>query len=287
MALAPASVVLVGLLFGQSSEAVKPVVPVGPPPPDTPSSLLAPVRPPEPEPTRELVLRPANDGSGDLLYDGGNFRARVARDGTVKFDDKRVKDLTPLPWLPQPVRYGVPSLQSSVVMALKGQPPPPAPPRDTSGPPPETTQLIPDITRYRPDTRDDCRRCSLDYQQPALVSALGRFDLTDELTRMSGQDPYRVEKARFLAATRDARITMAAGMHAANIRQAMADLPARLEAIACDPWLSTTEKRGILMALRDEMNASAEGRAAAAQVSEALTRFDSSDGDVAQCPSRR
>jgi hypothetical protein len=284
MALAPASVVLVGLLFGQSSEAVKPIVPVGTPPPDTPSSLLAPVGAPEPEPAREIVLQPTKDGSGDLMYDGSNFRARVARDGSVKFDDKRVTGLTPLPWMPQPVRYGVPSLQSSLVMALRGQPPPPAPPRDTSGPPPETTQLIPDVTRYRPDAREQCWRCSLDYQQPALVSALGRFDVTDELVRMNGQDPHRVEKATFLAATRDVRVTMAAGMHAANIRQAMADLPARLETIACDPWLSTAEKRGILMALRAEMNGSAEGRAAGARISEVLTRFDSSNGDAGQCP---
>ena len=190
---------------------------------------------------------------------------------TVKFDDRRVTGLTPLPWLPGPVRITVsPRCSRRWSMALQGQPPPPAPPRDTSGPPPETTQLIPDITRYRPDTRDDCRRCSLDYQQPALVSALGRFDADRRAD--AHERPGSVPRREGELPGGDARRAHhhgGGGCTRQNIRQAMADLPARLEAIACDPWLSTTEKRGILMALRDEMNASAEGRAAAAQVGEA------------------
>ena len=72
----------------------------------------------------------------------------------------------------------------------------------------------------------------MDFAVP--VSALGRFDLTDELTRFSGQDPNRFQKATFLAATRDRRIQMAVRTHAANIRRATAELPARLQAIACD-----------------------------------------------------
>ncbi len=273
------------VVLGQSPEAVIPVVPVVPPPdkaepslplPEQPApSLLAPVAPPPPEPTNEIALQPAEDGSGDLLYDGRGFRARIARDGGVRFDDEQVTGLTPLPWLPAPVTFGVPSLQSTLRMALQGKPPPPAPAPDTSGPPPETTQLIPDVSRYRPDTREQCWRCSLDYQTPALVSALGRFDAGDELARLNGQDPYRAQKAHFLDATRDARVQMAATVNAQNVRQAMAALPARLDAIACDSRLSTADKRGVLTALRDEMNTSPEGREAAALVSEFLTRFES------------
>lgn len=105
MALAPALVaVLVGVL-GQSPEAVMPVVP----PDKAEPSLLAPVQAPPPEPVGEVVLRPADDGSGELIYDGRGFRARVAPDGGVKFDDKQITGLTPLPWSPEPVRYGVAS----------------------------------------------------------------------------------------------------------------------------------------------------------------------------------
>ena len=66
------------------------------------------------------------------------------------------------------------------------------------------------------------------------VQALGRFDVSDELTRFSGQDPSRFQKATFLAATRDRRIQMAVRTHAANIRRAAAELPTQLQAIACD-----------------------------------------------------
>ena len=47
--------------------------------------------------------------------------------------------------------------------------------------------------------------------------------------RLNGQDPYRYQKAEFLAATRELRIQMAAKMHAHNIQHAAAGLPARLQ----------------------------------------------------------
>ena len=47
---------------------------------------------------------------------------------------------------------------------------------------------------------------------------------------------------------------MAVEMHAHNIRQAAADLPARLTSIGCDERLSPRERRAILEALRDEMD---------------------------------
>ena len=100
---------------------------------------------------------------------------------------------------------------------------------------------------------------------------------------MNGKDPRRFEKANFLAATREVRIKMAAKAHAENVRRATSQLPQRLEAIACDAWLSAAEKRGILRALRDEMNASPDGRAAAARINEFLTRFEAPDGGV-RCP---
>jgi hypothetical protein len=278
---APALVAFLVAVLGQSPQATTPVVPAAPPPDEPQPSLLAPVQAPAPEPVGEIVLRPADDGSGDLIYDGRGFQARVAADGGVKFDDKQVTGLTPLPWLPEPVRYGVPSLQSTLQMALQRKPPLPAPAPDTSSPPPETTSVIPEVSRYRPDPRESCYRCSLDYQQPALVSALGRFDAGDELARLNGQDPHRVEKASFLAATRGARVQMAATVHAQNVRQAMAELLARLDAVACDPRLSTAQKQATLVALRDEMDTSAEGREAADRISNFLTRFETGIVDCA------
>ena len=285
MVIAPASVWILVVLLGQSPEVVTPVAPAKPKAEGAATPrLLAPLPAPRPEAGDEIVLRPARDGSGDLVYDAPGFRARVATDGTVKFEEKRITDLTALPFLPMRVFFGVPSLQSSVVSLLMGRSPPPPPEPDTRGPPPETTQLIPEVTRYRPDPREGSRIHTA--AAPALIAPFGRFDVTDELARMNGQDPRRFEKANFLAATRERRIKMAAKAHAENVRRATSQLPQRLEAIACDARLSAAEKRGILRALRDEMNGSPDGRATAARIDEFLTRFEAPDGGVA-CPSAR
>jgi hypothetical protein len=277
MAVAPASVVILAAVFGQSPEVVSPVAPRPVP------KLLAPMPAPRPPADEEIILRPAGDGSGDLVYEGSSLRARVAPDGSVSFDAKRVTNWTSLPWLPMRVQFGVPSLQSSLKMFLKGKPPPAAPERDERGPPPETTQVIPLVSSYRPDPREDCRTCKFDARL-LVGNATGRFDVTDELSRMNGNDPLRLEKARFLAGTREARMKMAAKAHADNIRRAASELPARLQAIACDARLFAAERRAILVALRDEMNTSADGRQAAARISDFITRFDRPDAGVIDCP---
>lgn len=280
MAVAPASVLVLAVVFGQSPEVVTPIAP------KPVSKLLAPLPAPrEPVPTDdEMVLRPARDGSGDLVYEGKGIRARIAPDGSVRFDDKRLTGLNPLAWLPMGAQLAVPSLQSSLKMFLRGKPAPPAPERDERGPSPETTQVIPLVSRYLADPREGCRTCTFEGQPMVLNSITGRFDLTDELLRLNGQDPNRLEKARFLAVTHDVRIKMAAKAHADNIRRAVSELPARLQAIACDARLSTAEKRAILGALRDEMNTSADGREAAARISDFVTRFDRRDAGVIDCP---
>ena len=285
MAFAPASVWILAVVLGQSPEPVTPVPPATPATKSAPR-LLAPLPPPRPERGEEYVLNPAGDGSGDLIYDGSRFRARVAADGSVTFDDKRVTALSGLGWLPAPAQFGVPSLQLSLKMLLKGKSPPRPPEPDDSRPPPETTQVIPEVTRYRPDPREGCRTCGFEVR-PVLVNAVGRFDLTDELVRMNGKDPLRYEKARFLVATREARFKMAAKAHADNIRRAKSELPLRLHAIACAPELSVAEKRGILMALRDEMNTTTEGIEAAARIREFLIRFDAAAGSGVTCPGAR
>jgi hypothetical protein len=276
MAVAPASVVVLAAVFGQSPGVVAPIAPKPGP------RLLAPLPAPRPPTDDEIVLRPAGDGSNDLVYEGKGIRARVAPDGSVRFDDKRVTGLSAVPWLPMRVQFGVPSLQASLNMFLRGKPPPPPQERDDRGPPPETRQLIPDVSRYRPDPREDCRTCKFDGRL-MVINATGRFDVTDELSRMNGNDPRRLEKANFLGATREARSKMAAKAHADNIRRAASELPARLQAIACDAQLSRPDRQAILGALRDEMNTSAEGRDAAARISDFMARFNRPDAGVVDC----
>lgn len=258
--------------------------PIPPPPAPTPT-LLAPVGPRAKE-SREgnYELRPAKDGSGELTYDGAAFAARISVDGGVSFHDRRVRDLSALPpFLPAPVANGVPSLQATLSSVLRGKKAPAVQPDVT---PDESFLIIPMVSRYRPDPREGCRTCDFSpYLMPFNVT--GKADLTDALTRLSGQDPNRLEKARFLTATRELRVRMAARAHAVWVRQASANLPARLDTIACDTRMSVAERRAILEALADEMDATPAGRDAAARIDAFLTaRFGSPPDASAVCPAR-
>ena len=254
------------------------------PGPSTSPALLEPVPRPnvEPDRTERIQLKDATDGSGDLVYEGRGFTARVAPDGSVRFADKRTTDKTPIPWWPMKTMMPVPSLQSSLTNLLKEKaPPPPSPTEEDVGlAPPVTKQLIPEVSRYRPDAREGCRQCAAFNELAVPIQGFGRYDLTDELLLFSKQDPYRQQKAYFLASTLDRRIAMAVRTHAVDVRRASAELPARLQAIACDERLSYKERRAVLVALGREMDATtAEGAAASKMIASYVTQFD--DGDVA------
>jgi hypothetical protein len=234
-----------------------------------PRSLLDPIpglkRPP---PEEVYQLREAKDGTGELVYDESGFTARVAKDGSVRFVVKRATELRAFPFSFLPKRnihLGVPSLQSSLKAALQGRMPAAPRPPDDGSPPPETTTTIPEVSRYRPDPREGCRYCGM--FPPVYPNVTWRTDVTDELMRMNGQDPYRYQKAKFLVATTDIRSHMAAKTHAENIRDALTELPARLVSIACDERLSPRDRRAILEALRAELDTGTPaGRIAAGRI---------------------
>jgi hypothetical protein len=232
-------------------------------------------------------LRRADDGTHDLVYETEGFTARVARDGSVKFRDRHAA-LAVLPILfgswghaPKPA---VPSVQE-MFRRLKGPQPPPRDQEIEDATTRYGSRLpIPEVTPYRPDPREACQYPSpcFWHARTVLVSANLNFDLTDELMRMSGQDPYRFAKARFLAGTREMRAELGARAHAEDLRRSMLDLPKRVQTIACDPTRSVAERRALLTALRAELDAATpEGRAAAAVIDRRLT--DQSEGHLA-CP---
>ena len=229
----------------------------------------------KPKATLDYELRPARDGTGDLLYEEASFVARVAVDGGVSFHDKGIKLSFWPPFLPvRRATPGVPSLQATLSALARG-----GKPRAPEGDPPDDSFLIiPNVTPFRPDPREGCPSCNAFQPLVLPANVTGQLDLTEELIRFSGGDPHRLEKARFLAATRERRIRMAVAAHADWVRRATAELPARLEEIACDQRRSRAERRAILRALRDEMNGSPEGRAAAARISALLdARFERPD----------
>jgi hypothetical protein len=216
---------------------------------------------PPPDAPAGYDLRPAKDKSGDLVYDGPLFSARIGIDGAVKFGPRRREQ--PLwwpPFFPVPVDNGRPSLQSTLSSLVRGKKQPKVE-RDKVVD--ESFLIIPNTTRYRPDPREGSRA----YFQPVLpFGGSGGGDLTDALTQVAGQDPHRLEKARFLAGTRELRVRRAARAQSQWIREASADLPERLEAIATDYRLTAAERRAILEALAAEMDDSPTGRDAAARI---------------------
>jgi len=254
-------------------------------------SLLAPIgsKPTAvPRPDYELRRGPG----GELVYDGAGFTARIARDGTVSFRDKHLT-LMLLPLLPHargplgPIP-SVPSLESIIRGRGKVPAPPPADVVEQSSTAYGARLPVPTVTPYRPDPREACSYPAPCFFAAAVVfiSVNGQFDVTDELMRLAGQDPYRFAKARFLAGTRDLRVRLAARAHAEDLRRSIADLPARLAEIACDDGRSLRERRAVLEALAAELDiGSAEGREAGQTIGRLLAGLERNDGGIF-CPAR-
>jgi hypothetical protein len=239
-------------------------------------------------PPDEYRLHRAQDGSGDLIYEAPGFTARVARDGSVIFRPRHLSKLSLLLALPgPPPPSGVPTLEGTLRgLGKKKRPRAPEPGRDPTAD--ETRDPSTTVSRYRPDPREICqypRPCFFDASV-LLLGARARFDLTDELMRFSGQDPYRYQEARFLAATHEMRVRMAARAHAEDLAQSRGNLAGRLASIACDDRRPPSERRAILQALRAEMDvATPGGRAQAEAIGSFLEELDRHDGG-ARCPAR-
>jgi hypothetical protein len=242
-----------------------------------PFSLIA-QRKGAPPAERSYELRRAKDGSGDLVYEAPGFTARIAPDGAARFIDKHFSLLGPFSRLaPSAPARGDTSLQGILIDVLGRKAPHRPQPREAD-PQPGPVPLVPVMSPYRPDPREVCT-----YPRPCffeagvvLVGATGAMDLTDELMRLHGPDPHRFEKARFLEATSKLRGGLSARALADNIRRAKRDLPAELEAIACDPTRSVRERRATVEALRDEIAADTPAaRDAAASIGRFLeARFE-------------
>jgi hypothetical protein len=267
------------------------VVGRGPSPPLLPTIKGGPTTPPD----RVYELRPVGDGSGDLYYDAPTFSARVARDGTTTFQDHPF-GLSPrwslLPFAPIATPNSRPSLQSALrdLMNHRGRRggwgPKEAQPTATPQPNRWPPLIYQPMSEYRPDPREACTYPRSCYFQPIVVAGpAGGGDFTDEIMRFNGQDPYRQEKAQFLAATRETRFRMAARAAADDIRVAKADLTARMLAIACDERRTERERRAVLEALRLELDGTTPAaREASASVTRFITSFFDEGAGRGRCP---
>jgi hypothetical protein len=191
-----------------------------------------------------------------------------------------------IPALPAGPPSGVPTLEGTLRGLGRKKGKAAEAPRDPTAD--ETRDPSTTASRYRPDPREICqypRPCF--FEAPVtLVGAHARFDLTDELMRFAGEDPYRYQKAHFLAATHEMRVRMAARAHAEDLAQSRVELAARLHSIACDDRLRPGERRAIIQQLRAELDvATPEGHAQAAEIDRFLEEIDHRDGG-ARCPVR-
>lgn len=100
------------------------------------------------------------------------------------------------------------------------------------------------------------------------------FDLSDEFAReLAHGTLYPHEKANFLAATYRQRTDMAARAHVRQMRAALADIPARLDALWADTRYRRRERRRIIFLLWAEADRSSSGGRSAAAAIESWIRL--------------
>lgn len=68
---------------------------------------------------------------------------------------------------------------------------------------------------------------------PPEITGVG-VDLTDEILRGLGQDPYRIQMARFLAATLDVPMRMVVQAQQNDVQTSLEQLPERLAELWCE-----------------------------------------------------
>ena len=216
-------------------------------------------RPPSYLPTPTAVaqeppyrLKPRPDGGYE--YDDTRFKAVIAPDGTVSFDDHHIPNKWHLiPLLPQNNPPGTQTLEGALRELLQHKPV-------------GRSQLQPDLPERPhaagPMTEADRRAMEEYYYTVPFMTNIGSADLADEYYRMLDEDPYRYEKARFLSSTTNMRLKMAAESQIRDMRLALHDLPGRLDRLWKDPTQPPAVKRLMICALWSELYHDERGREA-------------------------
>ena len=236
--------------------------------------LLAPVIAGRREQPVKYALRPLSGGR--YGWDDPRFSAEVARDGRVSFSDHHLsKNWRLLPVMPEPHPPGTETLEGTV-RKLLGERPRPSEPL----PPPPDPKHDPVAPLQAPLSEND-RKWQAEHPMVPVMLTGSTLDLTDEYYRLVGEDPYRREKARFLAATFDFRLALAARAEAVDLRAAIASLPERLGQIWADKSQPPAARRRIICALWSELRRDGKGDEAAAVVTKFVrTHLAAGTGDA-------
>jgi len=237
-----------------SGEAPQAAPPKGAGAPKKAPSLLSGPAPNTP-PAEDVIWLTPDRKRGGYFWKGSGFRARISADGDLSFEDQRLglKFISPLAARPNP--YAVPSVQSK----LAGRNPRPADVTEVVPRPEETFTGY--ETPYLADPREAGRRGKevIDYGSNVPIVMVGAsFDLTEELSRLGGEDPYRVDKARFAASTRDLRGRLTARARSRATREACGRLREQLTALAASPPGDPASFRRAVAALGSDLDAATE-----------------------------
>jgi hypothetical protein len=179
-----------------------------------------------------------------FVHDARTFVARIAEDGAVTFKDRHVSFDTPAD-----------AIRAAAKQVGSGKPPP---------------ERFPRLPDFRADPREYAvRRNDPNHWQDQGLIGLGagisgRMDLTDELMRLLGQDPYAYEKAKFMRSTSLLRTRMAADHRKQVLKEALEALPRHLAKILEDERFAAVERRRIIFLLWSECDDTAAGARARA-----------------------
>jgi hypothetical protein len=228
--------------------------------PDSGVPIWLMARAPSVSPDQE-VIQLGRQGDGYVFKDRA-LEAQIARDGVVAFRERR----SVLDHIGLLQGFGVP--QSEPLQELLFGPNskrPPSPDSFTRRPPLfagriEPSQICPPDSCYAlPDS--------------LLVGGTGvSMDLTEELMRSFGQDPYGAVKARFLAATFDFRMKLAMAAQREDSHRSLDQLQNQLIRVWADSRYSTRERRRILFELWCETDQTPEGVRAAHEIEAFIQR---------------
>jgi len=178
------------------------------------------------------VLRSAADGT--YVYREAGFSALVAADGTVTFHEAN--------WTPHSTTYEILTRPEGWNEILHNRGPGWKPEVWPVPLPAETRPTIYDLREQEMDSL----RPELPVAEPIFADPGLRADLTDQYTRLMGDDPYGPQKAAFLAGTFDVRMKMAAQQHRTNVRAAFDDLSRELVTVWGDTRFSVAERSHII-----------------------------------------
>ena len=218
----------------------------------------------EPSLPGEYQLRRSGEG---FSYSTAAFVADIAPDGVVTFHDRKlflsrpgfISDPLPLP-------PGTMSLQDWLFGRPHKRWLKPAPPPVPS--PAVGFDLAPVLC---PTTPFDPACIVLTYE-PLIGGLAVAGDANDAIIRSLGQDPYAVEKAKFLAATFELRMKLAAQAHREEVETSLDGLPATLAKLWHDTRYSARERRRILFELWREAAPTPAGARARAIIESFIRR---------------